>query len=59
MIIAITGGTGFIGKKLVNHLVERGDTVRLMTRSLRAPEKSSLLEMHKCDLITAEINELS
>ena len=32
MIVAVTGGTGFIGKKLVERLVERGDTVRLLTR---------------------------
>jgi len=60
MIVAITGGTGFIGKKLVARLVEHGDTVRLLTRlSSELPEKSSLVEIHKCDLATAEIKNLS
>jgi nucleoside-diphosphate-sugar epimerase len=60
MIVAITGGTGFIGKKLVARLVEQGDTVRLLTRSSsKLPEMSSLMEIHKCDLATAEIKNLS
>lgn len=41
MIVAITGGTGFIGKKLVARLVGRGDTVRLLTRSPMVTEKQS------------------
>lgn len=59
MIVAITGGTGFIGKKLVSHLVERGDTVRLLTRSSATVGTSALLEIYKCDLVAVEINELS
>ncbi|MCX7184830.1 MAG: NAD(P)-dependent oxidoreductase [Nitrosospira sp.] len=60
MIVAITGGTGFIGKKLVASLVERGDTVRLLTRhSPRAAEKPSLVSMYECDLVTVETNKLS
>lgn len=60
MIVAITGGTGFIGKKLVDRLVARGDTVRLLTRRNSAvSQRSSLLEIYECDLMTAGINELS
>ena len=59
MKVAITGGTGFIGKKLVARLAARGDTVRLLTRSSAIAEKSSLLEIHKCDLLTVEVDELS
>ena len=59
MLAAITGGTGFIGKKLVARLIERGDTVRLLTRSSAPAEKSPLLEMHKCDLLTAGTSELA
>ena len=59
MIVAITGGTGFIGKKLVSHLIERGDTVRLLTRSLATVGTSALLEIHECDLLTVGANELS
>lgn len=59
MIVAITGGTGFIGKKLVARLVERGDTVRLLTRSSAVSEKPSPVEIHKCDLVTVGVNELA
>jgi nucleoside-diphosphate-sugar epimerase len=40
MIIAITGGTGFIGHKLVMRHLELGDEVRVLSR--RPHEKSSL-----------------
>ncbi|CAG0957980.1 partial dTDP-6-deoxy-L-talose 4-dehydrogenase (NAD(P)(+)), partial [Anaerolineae bacterium] len=59
MIVAITGGTGFIGKKLVARLVERGDTVRLLTRNPAPSGNSSLVQMHECDLLKAGVNELS
>jgi nucleoside-diphosphate-sugar epimerase len=32
MIIAITGGSGFIGSHLVNHHIKQGDQVRLLSR---------------------------
>ncbi len=32
MIIAVTGGTGFFGRRVVQQLVERGDNVRVLTR---------------------------
>lgn len=32
MIISITGGTGFIGRKLVLHHLSQGDTVRILSR---------------------------
>ena len=59
MIVAITGGTGFIGKKLVARLLEHGNTVRLLTRNPDFSRKSTLLEVYECDLVTAEIAELS
>ncbi len=59
MIVAVTGGTGFIGGKLVERLVERGDTVRLLTRSSTLFKQSLLVEIHECDLVTVGINELS
>ena len=37
MIIAITGGSGFIGKLLVNRHIQQGDQVRLLSR--KAPLK--------------------
>lgn len=33
MIVAITGGTGFIGRRLVMHHVANGDEVRVLSRS--------------------------
>ena len=59
MIVAITGGTGFIGKKLVARLVERGDTVRLLTRSAAGSGLSSPVKIYQCDLLSAGVNELS
>ena len=38
MIVAITGGSGFIGRKLVMRHLEQGDEVRVLSR--RPPEKS-------------------
>lgn len=35
MIVAITGGTGFIGRKLVLHHIGQGDTVRVLSRRAR------------------------
>lgn len=59
MIVAITGGTGFIGKNLVARIAARGDRVRLLSRNSGASEKSPLVEVYKCDLVTAGISELS
>ncbi len=35
MIVAITGGTGFIGSQLVFRHVSAGDTVRVLSRRMR------------------------
>ena len=59
MIVAVTGGSGFIGKRLVERLVERGDTVRLLTRSSALPENFPLLEIHQCDLVMTSVDKLS
>jgi nucleoside-diphosphate-sugar epimerase len=59
MIVAITGGTGFIGKKLVARLVERGDTVRLLTRNPAGSRLSARVKIHVCDLLTVGVSELS
>ncbi|MFZ5524126.1 MAG: NAD-dependent epimerase/dehydratase family protein [Pseudomonadota bacterium] len=59
MIVAVTGGTGFIGKRLVEHLVGRGDTVRLLTRASVIPGKHPLVEVHNCDLVTMNASDLS
>lgn len=43
MIIAITGGTGFIGRKLVAQHLAQGDSVRVLTR--KQPEKNALSQL--------------
>lgn len=37
MIIAVTGGTGFVGRRLVDLALERGHEVRALTRRLQQP----------------------
>jgi len=60
MIVAVTGGTGFIGKKLVARLVAWGHTVRLLTRrGFDSPERNSALDMRHCNLLTADVADLS
>lgn len=46
-VIAITGGTGFIGRALVGRHVAEGDIVRVLTRSgLRSPDDGSRQVFH-------------
>jgi len=54
MLIAITGGRGFIGALLVRHHLERGDEVRFLTRKvgLHPDDSSAQLEIYNGDLIT-------
>lgn len=60
MIVAVTGGTGFIGGKLVRRLAEQGDTIRLLTRhGVRPPGYPPTIEPYKCDLTKAEVSELT
>lgn len=59
MIVAVTGGTGFIGKRVVERLAERGDTVRLLTRSPALSGQSPLVKGYACDLVTVGVSELS
>ena len=59
MIVAVTGGTGFIGRRLVERVVERGDVVRMLTRQPIPPEKSPLVEICACDLLTTGVSDLA
>ena len=38
MIVAITGGTGFIGKQLLDKHIKNGDHVRLLSRKMQSKE---------------------
>lgn len=59
MIVAVTGGTGFIGKRLVERLVARGDSVRVLTRARMIPGNHPLVEVHNCDLVSIGAGDLS
>ena len=59
MIVAVTGGTGFIGRKLVARLLARGDTVRLLSRSPESFAHHPQLQPLRCDLTTAQTGELT
>jgi len=51
MIVAVTGGTGFIGRKLVLRHLARRDNVRVLSR--RAPSEAGLpdaVDIHRGDL---------
>ncbi len=50
MIVAITGGTGFIGRKLVQHHLAQGDEVRVLSR--RAAAETGVTR-HRGDLSSA------
>lgn len=48
MNILVTGGTGFVGKPLVESLLSRGDSVTVLTRSIEKaqiifPEKNTTI----------------
>ncbi len=41
MKILITGGTGFVGKQLTSRLVQEGNEVTILTRSLKGSGSSA------------------
>lgn len=54
MIVSITGGTGFIGRKLVLRHLAQGDSVRVLTRRNNvdgAPELPSAAQLCRGDLL--------
>ncbi|HTN94774.1 MAG TPA: NAD-dependent epimerase/dehydratase family protein [Gallionella sp.] len=59
MIVAVTGGTGFIGERLVARLLARGDTVRVLTRSPESFAHHPQLQPMRYDLMTAQTGELA
>ncbi len=57
MNIAITGGTGLVGQKLTNYLVEQGHTVTILTRNAankQSKEHISYVEWLQPDATPAE-----
>lgn len=52
MIISITGGAGFVGKKIAAHHINKGDSVRVLTRKQTTPlDIPSEVEIHNGDLL--------
>ena len=49
MIVSITGGTGAVGRRLVERHVAAGDTVRVLTRQ-DDPGLAAGVEVHRGDL---------
>ena len=45
-MILVTGATGFIGKRIVTRLVERGEVVRRLVRPVPNPRASGLPAVH-------------
>ena len=54
MVIAITGGSGFIGKELAKYYIQQGDRVRLLSRS--PPSKSINAQHFLGDLTDQDID---
>ncbi len=53
MNVLITGGTGFIGQALVQHLLDRGDTVTVYTRSPAYEDDAGLRYVTRLDDLSA------
>ena len=56
-MILVTGGTGFIGAYLVEHLVEMGEKVRILTRNSNLPAKLKPFEQ-KIELVLGDITDV-
>jgi NADH dehydrogenase len=53
--ICLLGGTGFVGKPLVNHLIKKGWQIRLPTR--QREKHRELLVLPQLELVSANIHE--
>jgi nucleoside-diphosphate-sugar epimerase len=50
MRVLVTGGTGFLGRAVVERLAARGDTVRVLSRGHRATDLPAGVEFHRGDV---------
>ena len=53
-MILVTGATGFIGKRIVTRLVERGEEVRRLVRPVPNPRASGLPAVH---FVTGDVSD--
>ena len=60
MKVAITGGSGFVGKELVRYHLEKRDQVKVLTRYLnRNQDWSTKVELYHLDLLSCTPSELN
>ena len=56
-LVAVTGGTGFIGRRLVGRLIAEGHSVRVLTRRIPAnSDKLAPIEYYQGDLTSDQVN---
>ena len=60
MLVAITGGNGFVGKALVKSHLDQHDQVRVLTRKNinKSYQRSSKIEFYKADLSSCKSLDL-
>ena len=53
-MILVTGGSGFIGRRVVSRLTEGGNSVRVLARGQRRADRPSGVEVVREDVVSAE-----
>lgn len=57
-MILITGGTGFIGKKLLSGLIAEGHDIRLLSRKMVEGHKTTLCDFREIDFNIGDIKDV-
>src|SRR5687767_9317288 len=55
----VTGGTGFIGRRLVRALAERGDEVTCLVRGSALPQRVAELKQYGAEVVFGELHNLA
>lgn len=55
--ILITGGTGLVGKKLVQHLLDKGYTIHLLVRRIKNDNRGERLKQFAWDIYKRQIDK--